>query len=161
MDDKELLQELEDQAGGPLKCARLLAVDYTGVYAAGRLGGRKSPGNYQQRESASKASRLIGAGNRVRTGDLYLGKVSLYQLSYSRDYSKRSCSFTQIHKQQKKCVPSVYRTQTTKTKPKPPAAPGFQSSLCTCYLGKVALYQLSYTRIKTRVLRSSCIIDQY
>ena len=28
-------------------------------------------------------------------------------------------------------------------------------------LGKVALYQLSYTRIKTRVLRSSCIIDQY
>ena len=26
MDDKELLQELEDQAGGPLKCARLLAV---------------------------------------------------------------------------------------------------------------------------------------
>ena len=25
-----------------------------------------------------------GAGNRVRTGDLYLGKVPLYQLSYSR-----------------------------------------------------------------------------
>jgi hypothetical protein len=27
---------------------------------------------------------LIGAGNRVRTGDLNLGKVALYQLSYSR-----------------------------------------------------------------------------
>jgi hypothetical protein len=27
---------------------------------------------------------LFGAGNRVRTDDLYLGKVSLYQLSYSR-----------------------------------------------------------------------------
>ena len=26
----------------------------------------------------------IGAGNQVRTGDLYLGKVPLYQLSYSR-----------------------------------------------------------------------------
>ena len=26
----------------------------------------------------------FGAGNQVRTGDLYLGKVPLYQLSYSR-----------------------------------------------------------------------------
>ena len=31
---------------------------------------------------------LIGAGNRVRTGDLYLGKVPLYQLSYSRRSQK-------------------------------------------------------------------------
>ena len=29
-----------------------------------------------------------GAGNRVRTGDLYLGKVSLYQLSYSRKFCR-------------------------------------------------------------------------
>ena len=28
--------------------------------------------------------RVFGAGNQVRTGDLYLGKVPLYQLSYSR-----------------------------------------------------------------------------
>ena len=28
-----------------------------------------------------------GAGNRVRTGDLNLGKVALYQLSYSREKS--------------------------------------------------------------------------
>tara|TARA_Y100001936_G_scaffold190535_1_gene189411 strand:- start:96 stop:278 length:183 start_codon:yes stop_codon:yes gene_type:complete len=27
---------------------------------------------------------FFGAGNRVRTGDLNLGKVALYQLSYSR-----------------------------------------------------------------------------
>ena len=27
-----------------------------------------------------------GAGNRVRTGDLNLGKVALYQLSYSRKH---------------------------------------------------------------------------
>ena len=31
----------------------------------------------------------IGAGNRVRTGDLNLGKVALYQLSYSRTFSKQ------------------------------------------------------------------------
>ena len=28
---------------------------------------------------------LLGAGNQVRTGDLNLGKVALYQLSYSRE----------------------------------------------------------------------------
>jgi hypothetical protein len=27
---------------------------------------------------------LIGAGNRTRTGDIDLGKVALYQLSYAR-----------------------------------------------------------------------------
>ena len=26
----------------------------------------------------------FGAGNRTRTGDIHLGKVALYQLSYSR-----------------------------------------------------------------------------
>jgi hypothetical protein len=30
---------------------------------------------------------IFGAGNQVRTGDLYLGKVPLYQLSYSRIFS--------------------------------------------------------------------------
>jgi hypothetical protein len=34
--------------------------------------------------SATEPYRGIGAGNRVRTGDLNLGKVALYQLSYSR-----------------------------------------------------------------------------
>ena len=28
---------------------------------------------------------LLGAGNQIRTGDLNLGKVALYQLSYSRE----------------------------------------------------------------------------
>jgi hypothetical protein len=27
---------------------------------------------------------MNGAGNRTRTGDIHLGKVALYQLSYSR-----------------------------------------------------------------------------
>ena len=35
-----------------------------------------------------------GAGNRVRTGDLYLGKVPLYQLSYSRSFKQNSYNFT-------------------------------------------------------------------
>jgi hypothetical protein len=30
----------------------------------------------------------IGAGDRIRTGDIDLGKVALYQLSYSRPYGK-------------------------------------------------------------------------
>ena len=30
---------------------------------------------------------VFGAGNQVRTGDLYLGKVPLYQLSYSRFFA--------------------------------------------------------------------------
>ena len=31
----------------------------------------------------------VGAGNRVRTGELNLGKVALYQLSYSRTQQSR------------------------------------------------------------------------
>ena len=31
---------------------------------------------------------VSGAGNQVRTGDLNLGKVALYQLSYSREGSR-------------------------------------------------------------------------
>ena len=33
---------------------------------------------------SGRAALESGAGNRVRTGDLNLGKVALYQLSYSR-----------------------------------------------------------------------------
>ena len=31
------------------------------------------------------AACLLGAGDRVRTGDVQLGRLTLYQLSYSRD----------------------------------------------------------------------------
>ena len=31
-----------------------------------------------------KEGRKFGAGDRIRTGDIDLGKVALYQLSYSR-----------------------------------------------------------------------------
>lgn len=40
-----------------------------------------------------KAGRIenIGAGNEARTRDLNLGKVALYQLSYSRTQQRRNC----------------------------------------------------------------------
>jgi hypothetical protein len=44
---------------------------------------RGSAGERQQ-EKADDAKLEIGAGNEVRTRDLNLGKVALYQLSYSR-----------------------------------------------------------------------------
>ena len=34
---------------------------------------------------------IIGAGNETRTRDLNLGKVALYQLSYSRAKQRRNC----------------------------------------------------------------------
>jgi hypothetical protein len=43
-----------------------------------------------EKKAKPKASLLyFGAGNRVRTGDLNLGKVALYQLSYSRKFVLR------------------------------------------------------------------------
>ena len=36
-----------------------------------------------------------GAGDRIRTGDIDLGKVALYQLSYSRPWE----TFILLHKQ--------------------------------------------------------------
>jgi hypothetical protein len=41
-----------------------------------------SPFSYEKRKP--KLPFTFGAGNRVRTDDLNLGKVALYQLSYSR-----------------------------------------------------------------------------
>ena len=39
----------------------------------------------QKQKTPDRAGAYVfGAGNQVRTGDLYLGKVPLYQLSYSR-----------------------------------------------------------------------------
>src|SRR5713226_5287036 len=34
----------------------------------------------------------FGAGNRTRTGDINLGKVALYQLSYAREWRRRVVS---------------------------------------------------------------------
>ena len=62
-------------------------------------------------------SKKSGAGNESRTRDLNLGKVALYQLSYSRVYC--FCA----------------------------AGAGNESRTRDLNLGKVALYQLSYSRV--------------
>jgi hypothetical protein len=43
------------------------------------------------REQALDDMEIIGAGNETRTRDLNLGKVALYQLSYSRPKQTRNC----------------------------------------------------------------------
>src|SRR4051795_4238756 len=44
------------------------------------------------RVSAALRSDSFGAGNRTRTGDINLGKVALYQLSYARERRRRAVS---------------------------------------------------------------------
>jgi hypothetical protein len=39
----------------------------------------------------TQQNKIIGAGNETRTRDLNLGKVALYQLSYSRPKQRRNC----------------------------------------------------------------------
>ncbi len=68
----------------------------------------------------------IGASNEARTRDLYLGKVSLYQLSYTRNYACY-CVLKFDQFQIKFGASNEARTR-------------------DLYLGKVSLYQLSYTR---------------
>ncbi len=43
------------------------------------------------RAQALDAMEILGAGNETRTRDLNLGKVALYQLSYSRPKQRRNC----------------------------------------------------------------------
>ena len=53
--------------------------------------------NYRAQKNLRESNLLsqeFGAGNETRTRDLYLGKVSLYQLSYSR--KKRSSHYMDI-----------------------------------------------------------------
>jgi hypothetical protein len=65
-----------------------------------------------------------GAGNEIRTRDLNLGKVALYQLSYSRRIKKE------------KILDEFFRT----------TGAGNEIRTRDLNLGKVALYQLSYSR---------------
>jgi hypothetical protein len=94
-----------------------------------------------------QASPISGAGDEARTRDLNLGKVALYQLSYSR----------------KICMPDGYRAvQPLKPGPSDERLPEHHERLETgagdeartrdLNLGKVALYQLSYSRIYRRAL---------
>jgi hypothetical protein len=57
--------------------------------------GRSPPVNGEMKKgrvSAALRSSSFGAGNRTRTGDINLGKVALYQLSYARERRRRVAS---------------------------------------------------------------------
>ncbi len=75
----------------------------------------------------------FGAGEESRTLDLYLGKVSLYQLSYSR--------MGLLHLLQQAAEAAWFET-----------GAGEESRTLDLYLGKVSLYQLSYSRMGTYTL---------
>ena len=74
---------------------------------------------------------MTGAGNEIRTRDLNLGKVALYQLSYSRTIKKE------------KILDEFFRT----------TGAGNEIRTRDLNLGKVALYQLSYSRKLSRAVQ--------
>ena len=83
-----------------------------------------------------RARREFGAGEESRTLDLYLGKVSLYQLSYSRIFDAALLKTIKIFNKMGLAL----------TLPRNSGA-GEESRTLDLYLGKVSLYQLSYSRI--------------
>jgi hypothetical protein len=89
---------------------------------------------------------MTGAGEESRTLDLNLGKVALYQLSYSRvagtcDYLRFSTAF------QDNLLPRPQRPTNS--------GAGEESRTLDLNLGKVALYQLSYSRFVSFAAMSS------
>ena len=79
-----------------------------------------------------------GAGEESRTLDLYLGKVSLYQLSYSRVIFTTSVENNA----------EVFNKKGDALKAPPwNFGAGEESRTLDLYLGKVSLYQLSYSRM--------------
>jgi hypothetical protein len=88
-------------------------------------------GRINKKGSQASLFEYSGAGEESRTLDLNLGKVALYQLSYSRI---GALLFTTLLPQQ---------TQT---------GAGEESRTLDLNLGKVALYQLSYSRVSEPTL---------
>ncbi|CAG9263248.1 hypothetical protein PUN4_430095 [Paraburkholderia unamae] len=79
----------------------------------------------------------FGAGDESRTRDLNLGKVALYQLSYSRKCPAFYCTALLLRH-------FVFLPQKRRTLK---SGAGDESRTRDLNLGKVALYQLSYSRI--------------
>jgi hypothetical protein len=88
-----------------------------------------------------------GAGEESRTLDLNLGKVALYQLSYSR-MLETSIIAEIVTTSKTTCY---YSSLTTAN-----VGAGEESRTLDLNLGKVALYQLSYSRFVCRLLRCRC-----
>ena len=79
-----------------------------------------------------------GAGEESRTLDLNLGKVALYQLSYSRISTCRTTPACHFLTRKKRSLRGLFLNK--------PGA-GEESRTLDLNLGKVALYQLSYSRV--------------
>ena len=86
-----------------------------------------------------------GAGEESRTLDLNLGKVALYQLSYSRIELLHLTTLLPFPSSNKKEALDL----STRGFPRNPGA-GEESRTLDLNLGKVALYQLSYSRINNK-----------
>jgi hypothetical protein len=109
--------------------------------------------------SSASFSGKSGAGEESRTLDLNLGKVALYQLSYSRmgtAFNDRAmyCNRNIINKKGSSESASLFKK----------SGAGEESRTLDLNLGKVALYQLSYSRveqvriIEKRLLLSSALL---
>ena len=109
-----------------------------------------------------KKSEEFGAGDESRTRDLNLGKVALYQLSYSRiNHSLRRVfggarrSRTAVNGFAIRCMAALLsrrrlRSSWLQKLTKEVFGAGDESRTRDLNLGKVALYQLSYSRVKKK-----------
>ena len=79
-----------------------------------------------------------GAGDESRTRDLNLGKVELYQLSYSRIFGGARRNRTAVNGFAIRCIATLLSRHFH--------GAGDESRTRDLNLGKVALYQLSYSR---------------
>ena len=104
---------------------------------------------------------MFGAGEESRTLDLYLGKVSLYQLSYSRKtFWRRE---PESNRPTRICNPVHNRFAIAPHHILIPnknaiflflkfVGAGEESRTLDLYLGKVSLYQLSYSRNEAHIV---------
>ncbi len=131
---------------------------------------RTEPANKRLSPARPMHRAMNGAGEESRTLDLNLGKVALYQLSYSRmESGGAGRSRTDLHGFAIRCITALLPRQ--KFLPRPARAghslnkkgklllpfsefgAGKESRTLDLNLGKVALYQLSYSRvIKTQII---------
>jgi hypothetical protein len=102
-----------------------------------------------KKEAGSASLSESGAGEESRTLDLNLGKVALYQLSYSRInhynyHSAASLSHQHLH------ATNLFNKKGSFVSFLHETGAGEESRTLDLNLGKVALYQLSYSRVDDR-----------
>ena len=105
------------------------------------------PYAYKKRGTSVPPLFKSGAGDESRTRDLNLGKVALYQLSYSRRNSVPGGARrnrTAVNGFAIRCMATLLSRRPSLN------GAGDESRTRDLNLGKVALYQLSYSRIEKR-----------